>query len=76
MEYTAHTVVEMDQETREQRCVICGELIHSANGASFPPSPEPPKGYAPGVVYLSKTVNPQYINTTLMEEDNAENCKP
>lgn len=54
--YIKHTVGEMDEDM-VQRCVICGEIISDYRNAMVPAGQKLPKGFEPGIIYVSIPVS-------------------
>lgn len=69
-----HIVTDMD-ESMIQNCIICGYEIVNYQGAMWPNTQKPPKGFAAGEVYVTGK-NPTCFYTSLAEDEEYQNCKP
>lgn len=68
-----HSVVEMD-ESRIQRCVLCGEIIHDYSNSSWPVGQPAPSGFPAGEVFV-KDGNPIELSTYITNDETAISCQ-
>jgi hypothetical protein len=67
-----HIVSEMD-ENMIQRCIMCGEIIFDYSNAAWPAEQEPPRGFAPGQLFIQGK-NPTSFFNELPDNENYEDC--
>lgn len=51
--YTKHLVEEMDN-SRVQKCILCGAVINDYRNAMIPEGQSPSKGYSAGYIYVGE----------------------
>ncbi len=73
MIYTKHYLGEFDEETRIQRCILCGEIIVDYSCAAWFGGGEAPKGWKEGDFYISGGC-PQWLTSEINEDENFKNC--